>query len=406
MKGFMQSEDIQSIRLLDGAFGTNFYPDYNCFREQYVLDHRAEAISLLSAYVRAGADAIYTPTFSANRPMLSQFGAGDQVAFYNRQLAELTIEAADGEAEVGGCISQTGLRLAPEGDCSMDQMIDIFREQAAALRDAGVDFFVIETMQYLGEMRAALLACKQCCDLPVFITVTVDEEGRTAGGSSALCCLAVLQSMGADAFGLNCCAGPDGMADLIRELWRYAKVPLIAKPSAGLLGELSPEVFASYAHALMEAGADMLGGCCGTTPKHLAALRRAMSAARLAGYTRIEQDEDAILAATEFDALLIAPTIDIPEAIPVTEDLAEDILTAEEEQSGALKLRLEHAEDIDTFIENAYMLKDPLCIDAVNPGLFDRFALEYHGRALFDHVGDLDIDEISGIIDQYGIIVL
>ena len=131
-----------------------------------------------------------------------------------------------------------------------------------------------------------------------------------------------------------------------------------------------------------------------------------MSAARHTGITRGEKDDEAILAATESEALLISPTIDIPDAIPITADLAEDILREEEARSGALKLRLEDAEDIEIFIENAYMLEDPLCIDATNPGLFDRFALEYHGRALFDHVGELDIDEISGIIDQYGIIVL
>lgn len=377
----MQSDDIRSIRLLGGAL------------PEHPLGCREETAALITAYVRAGADAILAPTAGANRVHL----ASDQVASINQEIVQLTREAADDDTFVGGQLGETGLQLAPEGESTMEQLIDIYRQQAEALVAAGVDFLAIETMHHLGEARAALLACKSCCELPVFVTVGVDDEGRTPSGSSALCCLAVLQSMGADVFGLS--GPPEEMSELLCDLYRYAKIPLLARP------ELLPaKQLAAYAHPLLEAGAELLAG--GDTPQHTAAIRRAMSAARLTGISRGEKDEEAILAATESDALLISPTIDIPDAIPITADLAEDILHEEEARSGALKLRLEDAEDIEIFIENAYMLENPLCIDAANPGLFDRFALEYHGRALFDHVGELDIDEISGIIDQYGIIVL
>ncbi len=393
----MQSDEIRSIRLLGGMSGADFSEDEGCFYGDQLLARRAEISALLAAHARAGADAIYAPTGCANRARLAPFGAQDQVAHYNRELAALAREAADDAALVGGCLAPTGLQLAPEGESRMEQLIELYREQAEALAGAGVDFLAVEGMRHLGEARAALLACKSCCELPVFVTVAVDEEGYTPSGSSALCCLAVLQSMGADVFGLT---GPaEELPELLTDLYRYAKIPLLGRPLT-----LPPEQLAAYAHPLLDAGAELLAG--GDTPQHTAALRRAMSAARLTGITRGEKDDEAILAATESEALLISPTIDIPDAIPITADLAEDILREEEARSGALKLRLEDAEDIEIFIENAYMLEDPLCIDATNPGLFDRFALEYHGRALFDHVGELDIDEISGIIDQYGIIVL
>ena len=267
--------------LLDGATGTQLIksgmlPDV-C-PEQWILQHPDVLTSLQQRYAEAGSDVLYTPTFGANRACFSKFGLGDRVAEMNKQLTALTRSVAENNRDrrvlVAGCMASTGLLPAPWGDTPFAELEDIYREQANALCEAGADLLVCETMTNLIEARAALLAARET-GLPVMVTLTVDKNGRTLSGARLLPSVITLQSLGAAAVGLNCSCGTSCMRTPLTETLPHAAVPLVAKPNAmGDDGELSPEQFVKDMKRLLDAGAVIAGGCCGTTPEHIAALRK------------------------------------------------------------------------------------------------------------------------------------
>ena len=220
---------------LDGATGTNLMkaglPVGVC-PEAWILEHPDALLSLQSAFVKAGAQVIYAPTFSANRVKLCRFGLEKELASLNAKLVGLSKQAADGKALVAGNLSPTGLFCKPFGELEFTELVEIYKEQAAALYDAGVDLFVCETMMSLSEMRAATLAARDF-GKPVFVTMTVDEKGRSLSGGQPLACLYSLAALSASAFGLNCSCGPDKMLSIIKELSEHSPIPVIAKPNAG-----------------------------------------------------------------------------------------------------------------------------------------------------------------------------
>ena len=205
------------------------------------------------------------------------------MAAYNRRLAALTREAAGGRALVAGDMAPTGLFLPPLGDASFRQLVDAYAQQVAGLEEAGVDLYVIETMISLSDARAAVLAVRAVTDKPIFVTFACDGNGRSISGTDITAALTALQDMGIDAFGLNCSTGAQ-MLPQLRRLRAHARVPLIAKPSAGLpvmvdgraVYDCPPEAFAACVPAMLDSGVMIFGGCCGTTAAHIAALHRAL----------------------------------------------------------------------------------------------------------------------------------
>ena len=288
-KGQRKFLDIMKKRplILDGATGTELQkrgmpagvcPELWCIENPLVIG------SVHGDYARAGSDVVYTCTFGANRFKLGEYGERDARSV-NRRLALIAKEALRGKALIAGDIGPTGHFIQPFGEMDFEEAVAAFKEQVQGLLEGGVDCFVIETMMDIQEARAALIAVKETCDLFTMVTMTFERDGRTLNGTDPLTALTTLQALGADAVGCNCSTGPDDMVRFIGAMKPYAKIPLIAKPNAGLPKTLSGTTvydmdaaeFASRAVALIAAGAGILGGCCGTTPQHLAALRKAVS---------------------------------------------------------------------------------------------------------------------------------
>lgn len=182
--------------------------------EQWTLEHPDVIVDIQRGYVAAGSQVLYTPTFGANRQKLEERSIFNQTADYNRRLAALSRQAADGKAWIAGDLAPTGLFLAPLGEASFEDLVDIYTEQAAGLEAAGVDLYVIETMMTLSDARAAVLAVRSVSDKPIFVSFTCDESGRSLSGTDVTAALTVLQGMGIHAFGLNCSsrAGADARA--------------------------------------------------------------------------------------------------------------------------------------------------------------------------------------------------
>ena len=269
--------------ILDGAMGTELQKrgfDGGDCAERWTLEHPEALLEIQRGYVAAGSQILYAPTFGANRVKLEAHGIFNRVADYNKRLVALSKQAADGRALVAGDLSPTGLFLYPLGDTRFEELVEIYTEQAKALEEAGVDLFVIETMMGAAECRAALLAVKSVSRKPVFVTITCDTNGRTLSGSDAAAVLQILQGMGVDAFGLNCSAGPDEMLPTLRRLREISRVPLIAKPNAGMpeitdagaVYSCTSEDFAARLEDFAAAGVMIFGGCCGTTAEHVRAV--------------------------------------------------------------------------------------------------------------------------------------
>lgn len=273
------------IILLDGATGTNLQkagmPAGVC-PEQWILEHEDIMIQLQRSYVKAGTNILYAPTFTGNRIKLAEYGLEHRLFEINAALVQISRKAAGGRALVAGDLTMTGQQLYPLGEMQFEELADIYKEQVQALSEAGVDLFVIETMMSLQETRAAVLAVQETCTLPVMASLTFEADGRTLFGTDPVTAVTVLQSLGVDAVGLNCSTGPLEMIETVEKMHAYANIPILAKPNAGLpelengqtVYRTSPQEFARAGRKLAEAGAAILGGCCGTTPLHIEALAK------------------------------------------------------------------------------------------------------------------------------------
>ena len=273
------------IVILDGATGTQLIksgmPVEAC-PEKWAAENPEPLITVQKNYVEAGTQILYTFTMGGNAIKLAEYGLQSQTRELNRRLVEITREAAAGKALVAGDISSCGMLLEPYGEVSFEESLESYREQVRGLLEGGVDLFVIETMLDIQETRAALIAIRELCDLPVMVTMTFEDGMRTLMGTDPVTALVTLQSLGADAVGCNCSGGPAEMVDILKAMKPYARVPLIAKPNAGkpklvdgkTVFNMDVDTFCSYVPLLIEAGANALGGCCGTAPEYIRKLSR------------------------------------------------------------------------------------------------------------------------------------
>ncbi|HEX7118421.1 MAG TPA: bifunctional homocysteine S-methyltransferase/methylenetetrahydrofolate reductase, partial [Longimicrobiales bacterium] len=269
--------------VFDGAMGTMLYQKgifINRCYDELNLKEPELVKEIHRAYVQAGAELVETNSFGANRVKLAQYGLEDRVAELNERAARLAREAVGERALVGGSIGPLGIRIEPFGPTSVEEARALFREQAEALLEGGVDFFVLETFSDLEEIRQALRAVRELGDVPVVAQMTVQEQGDTAYGTAPETCAARLEEWGADVVGFNCSVGPHGVLEAIERIAPRTRARLSAQPNAGMPRDVhgrkiymaSPEYMAKFAERLIRAGAKFVGGCCGTTPEHIRAM--------------------------------------------------------------------------------------------------------------------------------------
>ncbi|MCX2727676.1 bifunctional homocysteine S-methyltransferase/methylenetetrahydrofolate reductase [Thermomicrobium sp. 4228-Ro] len=282
----------RGIVLADGAMGTQLY-------ERGVrLDECFEAINLHAphlvleihrAYILAGAELIETNTFGANRFKLANFGLADRVREINRTGVRLAREAREicgVPVFVAGAVGPTGRLLEPYGTVAPEAVRDAFREQIEALLEGGVDVLVFETMNQLAEIREAIAAAREVCDLPIVAQMTFAADGRTLAGHSPEEVIEALAELGVSAVGVNCSVGPRPTVAILQRMAAVNRwgLPLSAMPNAGwptnvggrVIFGASPDYFADFAREVRSYGVRLVGGCCGTTPAHIAAMRRAL----------------------------------------------------------------------------------------------------------------------------------
>ncbi|MFN5600337.1 MAG: bifunctional homocysteine S-methyltransferase/methylenetetrahydrofolate reductase [Gemmatimonas sp.] len=290
--------DPDQVVIFDGAMGTMLYAKgvfINQCYDELVLRSPDLVREVHAAYVKAGAEVVETNTFGANRAKLTQYGLEGQVAAINQRAAQLAREAAGEQRLVAGAVGPLGIRLEPYGPTSRDEARALFREQLRALADGGADCFVLETFADLEEIEQAVLAARDVnAAMPIIAQATVGPEMRTAFGASPEDVARVLDKWGVDVIGLNCSVGPQTILEAIERMAAVTTRKLSAQPNAGMPRDVggrtmymaSPEYMATYARHLIQAGAKIVGGCCGTTPEHIKAMAEGVRP--LAPRTRVQ----------------------------------------------------------------------------------------------------------------------
>lgn len=410
------------ILILDGAMGTELQkrgmPAGIC-PETWCCEHPEALQGIHRAYAEAGADVVYTCTFGANRFKLAEYGVA-HVREINRTLARQARAAVGTGTLVAGDIGPTGRFVEPFGNLSFEEAVEGFKEQVLGLLEGGVDLFAIETMIDIQEARAALIAVKECCDAFTIVTMTYEQDGRTLNGTDPVTALITLQSLGADAVGCNCSTGPEHMVAFIRAMKPYATVPLAAKPNAGLpalvdgcsVFEMTATAFASFGRTFAEAGVNLMGGCCGTTPAHIAGLKQTIGAEPPIAPQR--KSIAALSSARRHRILeMDGPLCIVGERLNPTgkKALQQELLEGrwtlvrqlarEQEQQGAdlldVNVGVPGIDEVKTIRQMVNLLATaaalPLVIDSPNVGTVEAALRLYPGRAL--------INSISGERDKY-----
>jgi Methionine synthase I (cobalamin-dependent), methyltransferase domain len=348
--------------ILDGSTGSALMklgmPAGAC-TELYVMENPDKIAKIQSAYAKSGANAVFAPTFGANSAVLKRHYVDvSRVEEINKALVSISKKArcscgncAGGESQnvgkhdlkIGADISPTGLFIEPYGDTPFETVVDIYREQAQAILESGVDFFITETNISLAEARAAVIAVRELSvTIPVFVTLTVDKNGRTMSGDSLTSAVLALSELGINAIGANCSTGPDEMIKALAPVVPYAAslgIPVIAKPNAGMPTQnedgtqsfsLTADDMEQYIPEFFANGIFVLGGCCGTDDKYIAKLRQhADAAADIAEIAHVNVDA---MIATNRDVVDISD-VDIAECefIAADDELTDNVMECEDD---------------------------------------------------------------------------
>ena len=280
MQDFIQAIADEHVYLFDGAMGTMLYSKgvfINKCYDELNLRNPEIVLEVHKQYVRAGAEILETNTYGANGVKLGTFGIEDELRDINLRAVELARKAARDSVYVAGAMGPLGIRIEPYGPTALEEAREFFRQQAEALREGGVDLFVIETFSNIAETEQAIAAIREICMIPIIAQMTINTDGRTIYGDQPKTIAQRLDRAGADVIGLNCSVGPDVMLDAVEEMGSVTAKKISCQPNAGLPREVngrqmymaSPDYMGKYAKRLIHKGVKFIGGCCGTTPEHI-----------------------------------------------------------------------------------------------------------------------------------------
>ena len=372
--------------LMDGAAATNLLlcgmPNHSCHAE-WMLENPQKVKELQQQFLKAGSKIICTPTAQANAVMLKNWDREDKVSQYNQELARQTVETCreyGPDIIAAGVVSPLKLLAEPFGETPFFDLVNIYAQQAFALKNGGVDLLIADTMNTISQSRAAILGCRQT-GLPVMVTLNVEEDGETCMGSDLVSALIICQNLGVCAFGISCCDRPENLFHHIEEIAPYAKVPIIVRPRAGESYEnlLSPEEMAQQMKGLLKRGASILGGCCYTTPEHIACIGKMMQEFDFRSVHVKREDEDTILMAGATEPYFLDEYFEQSEPIYCRNDMSDELLELEDSGIDVATICIETVDDAYDFALNAHMLHIPVSFLSDNEEALEMALLMYNG---------------------------
>lgn len=407
----LQEIPIQMPILLDGGIGTGL-TEYGYKGDTPVVKFAVEnpdaVIALQQGYLDSGAKIIRTATFGANSAVLSRFGLQEETSALNEQAAKITYDAFHEKAIIAGCISTSGLYIEPYGESTFTELMSVYREQVKALSPY-CDMFSIENVPAIWNMRAAVLACKKE-NKPIMVTMCVDEDGDTDVGTNVLSTLIILQELGINAFGISSTAA-NITAELIKKISPYAKIPLIAKPSAEYTDEdgnkrrLSPEEFADNLRLCIENGAIIIGGSNYSDSDCQQALSDMLKAEEYTMH-EIEKQDMSLVFADENQVFFLEPdTTEFSPAIECAPDMTDEISDICDESYDILTVQINSPDDAIDFAKNMHMSTLPVSFLSDDEISLKMALMLYQGRAIVDGKSLIDEGKLQEIAQKYGAVV-
>ena len=408
------------IYIFDGAMGTMLQeaglPTGAC-PELWNIEQPTIITEIHKSYIESGADIIETNTFGANRIKLTHYDLQDKVSLLNSAAVQAARAACGPTTKIAGSVGPTGKLIAPLGDLTFDYAYEVFFEQITALDQAGVDMILIETIIDIQEMRAALLAAKAATLKPIICQMSFEADGRTVTGTDPATAAIILEAMGADIIGANCSLGPAQLLPIVQKIASVTTCPISIQPNAGMpklinkqtIFPMTPEEIGTWAAQLVSAGARYIGGCCGTTPAHIKAIKEAIKDLDVPQLPVVQQLSKATALTSRSKTIYLGadyPTAIIGERINPTgrKQLAADIkagqfISVKKEALAQLRAGahildvnmgvpgINEAEAMEHAIQELSMLVDaPLVIDTTDPKALEAGLKAYPGRALINSV--------------------
>ena len=425
---------LEKVLVFDGGLGTMLLEkglEAGSSPELLNLKNPQAIEEVHLGYLNAGADVITTNTFGGNRLKLAEYGLQQQIKEINAAGVKIARKVADKfNRYVAASVGPTGEFMEPMGKLTFKEMYQIFKEQITALIEEKPDFIILETFHDLGEIRVALLAARDICNIPVICSLTF-EGNRTLTGASPTSAAVVLESLGASAIGANCSGGPTSLFKVVEEMANNTSLPVIVQPNAGLpqwkgdkaVYSLEPDGFIQELEPYFHIGVNIFGSCCGSTPQHTKAIKERLREHRVTSKPALKAGSFASRGQTVFVGENTLPLI-VGERINPTgrKDLANalrneefGLLQSEAEiqvESGAHILdinvgthNIDEKETMSKFINLLQQKIDiPLCIDSTNPDVIERALQIYHGKALVNSInGEKSVyEKILPIVKRYG----
>ena len=432
---------MTNVQIFDGAMGTmlqqrGLLAGQSPEELNIIMPDVVESVHL--DYLRAGADILITNTFGGSRIKLQEYGLEQQLAEINRRAIEIARSACEkhGHGKVAASLGPTGLFVSPVGDVLFEEMYAIYLEQAQAIAQAKPDYFLLETFSDLGEIRAALLACLDAGnrEIPVICSMTY-TNGRTLTGVRPSVCAVTLEAMGASVIGCNCSGGPDELMQVVAELAEYTALPLVVQPNAGLptLVEgtvtypLDAQSFADAMEQFLPYQVAFMGGCCGTTPAHIQALKTKMADITVASRQVVLQGslscrDHVVTFGGDTLPKMIGERINPTARKKLAQALRDDDYDLIEQDAEAQAEAGAHVLDVNVGthgIDEVQVMTDivtllqqsvsiPLCLDSTNPTVLEQGLRAYQGKALINSVNGerASLDAILPLAKRYGAAVV
>ncbi len=419
---------------LDGAFGTELQKNGlgpGDIPELWNHTHSGIIEKIHQSYIEVGADIINTNTFGGNRFKLKELGLDDRLKELNEKAVSIAKNAANGKALVAGSIGPTGVFLEPHGKVTFDEMYDVYREQVGIIANAGADIINFETMVDIGELRAAVLAAKDVCDLPVFASLTFDEKGRTLTGSDVLTGFNILEGLGVEFIGINCGMGPEQMYEILKDIRKDISARLVVQANAGLpvikngetVFSMQKEEYAKHIKNIIEIGVSVLGGCCGTTPEFIKVLKHEFDNTKIKGYEpdnviRLSSQTKTVYAGTGQRFLKIGEKINPSASKKLRLEVKQENLSftkelaKRQEQAGAhvidINMGTSGIDETDMILKAVKSIQGivniPVCIDSTKNEAIEQAIKIYPGRALINSIsGEKEkMNAILPVMKKYG----